>query len=566
MREMQQKQDREEPCRVRGCGNTWTWTARQQMLHDGDSPPRKMCQQCVETLRQLSPQDVPCRLRGCANTWHWPKSQQLEHVRKGGSVETPPKRLCPACVKALQQLEEREVPCKVEECSGTWTFSPFSQLQHEKLYGEEAEPPSRMCRQCSDYLANTRSKRIKCVMAGCKNTWTYTKSMQLHDWHLGRSQPEGKLCNECEQVLADLADRPEMCSVPGCEKTWTYTAWEQLKDRRLRRSSPQQRRCQRCENFLAEHHAIELTCRSCQGAFRWSAYEQLLHEFGTFDKPELCADCKEEKIRLQEQPAPSYEHHHVVRIPSHGEWNRHREIANWPPYVNSETVSKAEHAAIRILAFGDELTFSRNDCEEAWPALLEKALQEDCGEQAPVTVINSGMPGTNSRHGSLRYERDVRPFAPHLIIFSFVFGDALVDFDPHKGPKTAFIENGDAGRVVEDLYQSLSDAGAALLHWTPNPVFPHDTLPPDAGRAKRLWADKQAECLTKSAAYHQRLCHEKGIYTHDLRARFEINGHKSARKWMENWYRHNAVGASHIATWMRNVIAQEELLPARAEA
>ena len=88
-----------------------------------------------------------------------------------------------------------------------------------------------------------------------------------------------------------------------------------------------------------------------------------------------------------------------------------------------------EEAAIRIVCFGDEMTSCGNDLAKSWPALLEKRLQERYGQEyGKLAVLNAGIPGCTTRLGCRRFARDVLPFEPHLLIVSFAFSDARMQY------------------------------------------------------------------------------------------------------------------------------------------
>ncbi|MFO0701218.1 MAG: SGNH/GDSL hydrolase family protein [Nitrospira sp.] len=84
-----------------------------------------------------------------------------------------------------------------------------------------------------------------------------------------------------------------------------------------------------------------------------------------------------------------------------------------------EGVSFAKTSAkTRIALVGDSFTFGDNVAyEESWGYLLEKALGPE------FEVLNFGVSGYAVDQAYLRYEKDVRPWHPKLVIFGFISDD-----------------------------------------------------------------------------------------------------------------------------------------------
>lgn len=75
-------------------------------------------------------------------------------------------------------------------------------------------------------------------------------------------------------------------------------------------------------------------------------------------------------------------------------------------------------AKTKIALVGDSFTFGDNVVyEESWGYLLEKALGPE------FEVLNFGVPGYAVDQAYLRYEKDVRPWHPKLVIFGFISDD-----------------------------------------------------------------------------------------------------------------------------------------------
>ncbi len=567
-RKLEEIQDRRVPCRMPGCKNTWTWTRRDQLRSGSGDPPARLCDECARKLRSLHDRPVPCSVDACTNTWTWNRFQQLEHLLEGKSLEEPPRRMCRDCFEQFKTLEDKQIPCKIETCSQTWTWTRFKQLEHLRKNGPDAPPPERMCPDCYHFSRHAEDRRIPCRIPGCKNTWTWTRAAQIAARAAGNLRPPRRLCDECAAEIAKTPDRPEPCMVPGCNNTWTYTAEEQVKDARQGKKRPRPRRCAECEEFLAAHPPLTRQCSHCGKEIVWSPYEQLLCARGTFEPPQMCADCAAQALAIKpREPAPPAEHtgHHVVKIPAAGPWHSDPALVKWPPHMTYEVLHRVEQADFRIVAFGDDLTFSSETPNAAWPALLEDRLNHALDGRLKVAVVNAGIPGTTTRQALRRFPRDVAPMAPHLVIFSFTFGDCRIPLKPRPNdhrPKHGLEE---VERDTERLCRKLTELGCKLLFWTTNPMFPHDrktTLSPtDHSRWAAAQESRKRHCLAEQV----RICRKYGIPVLDLRSRFEVNGTASAKKWMADWYRHNQVGARHIASWLAEYIRHNDLLPQPAK-
>jgi hypothetical protein len=361
---MKNVKDRQIPCRIRNCKNTWTLTAREQQLL-GDSPvPDRMCDECYALLNTLQDKELVCKIRGCGHTIPWNRFQQLEHIRAGKSAEATPSRMCPSCFALSRKLENREVPCRIRGCKHTWTFTVNEQIEqilagkvkkedspaakeasgadaveaavpdagtavppvvpeetpqpeavvqaesvrrdaagekeHPKTSAAkpvpEAIPPSRMCRECYDFFRNAVDTEEPCRNRNCKNTWTYTRSMQLTQRQYAQGRVPVRYCDECTQKLKSLEDKQMPCSQKGCDGTWLYSRDEQLKDGSAGRE-PKPRRCRKCNDFLSSHSAVVVTCEECGKPVEVSSAQQLEIELGESTMPTRCADCNRKMLQ-----------------------------------------------------------------------------------------------------------------------------------------------------------------------------------------------------------------------------------------------------------------------------
>jgi len=554
--------DAEVPCRMKGCERTWTWRKRDQMLSEDGKSPVRFCETCFGHLKRLQDVAVTCRMHGCDKTWHWNRYQQLEHIVAGKNIETHPKRMCQACFDTFKTLQDQNVPCKIDECKRTWVFNRYDQLEYKLKNGDESELPSKMCHECYRFFLDSRDRQLPCVVRGCRHTWTYTRSSQLHDWLNKRGRPGPRMCEECQKQLKELTPQDVECMVPGCSKTWSHPPEDQLRDQRQGKREPTAKRCPGCEEFLQANKPKEIPCEHCAKPIHWSSYEQLLCSLETFVKPTRCTACAGQELAMERPPERFHaDHHLIVRMPPNGPWQKDDRISHWPPHLTYDVIGNVEKADVRIVAFGDDLTVSAESVEKSWPFLLEKALNEALGEKLKVAVVNAGIRRCTSRQAVQRFARDVAPFRPDLILFSFAFGDSLLRLNHRTEQWSPNIAHDEVGEAQESLFKKLSSTPAKLLYWTTNPVFPEDELGEKPSEMLRRWVRAQEATRDHCLRDTRHLCVTHNIPTLDLRSRFEVNGVRSAKRWMADWYMHNDTGGQNIATWFAQHILNGELLP-----
>jgi lysophospholipase L1-like esterase len=123
-----------------------------------------------------------------------------------------------------------------------------------------------------------------------------------------------------------------------------------------------------------------------------------------------------------------------------------------------------------IVAFGDSTTAPRT--VEGRPLVVYADLLRAELPPRGITgeVINSGVPGQNTRDGLARFERDVLVCRPGLVIIQFGINDSTLDLwqDPPvtepRVPLADFIAN------LTTMIRRLRAVGAQAVLLTPNPM------------------------------------------------------------------------------------------------
>lgn len=88
---------------------------------------------------------------------------------------------------------------------------------------------------------------------------------------------------------------------------------------------------------------------------------------------------------------------------------------------------------LRIIALGDSITKGYEVPEGwGWVDLLSRTAPERLGR--PVTFINAGGNGNTSAEGLQRFDRDVLPHLPGIVLIEFGGNDAVDDQERHVPP------------------------------------------------------------------------------------------------------------------------------------
>lgn len=566
--ELRQGVDIEKPCRIKGCKNTWTWTRRMQMEAKDGEVPRRMCNECHEMSKKLKEVEANCRIRGCENKISWSVTAQLEYWRSSGkSIDKLPGRMCPECLKRYGQFKPVEVPCRLKDCKNTWTWSPLDQTEAALKAGEgkAAVPPARLCKTCMDFFNHAQDKEVECCNKGCGNKWLWTRGMQTAAKVRGFEQPPRLMCDDCKAKLQALSDQEKPCSVMGCKGTYTFTAKEQLKFQ-LSGSKPTGRKCKACTDFLANGQPETLVCGKCGREFQWSVGEQLATSLGVWEKPVNCAECTsreisevipEEKMEMITRPEPKPL---TVNIPLNGDWNDNSVIRDWPGHMTRESIDKMENSSCRIVCIGDQNTSGNANFGDTWCGMLEGMLngQPNGGVllRPEKAVLNVGIDGCTTRLACRRFLRDVKPFAPQYVVFSFALADVLnyrtAPTTPEDVAAALKSLEGDFLEFVE-LCRGL-ESKPKVICWLPNPVFPQVGGDHSGWKANLTPDEAVVRFYDANLRQLNALCKDKAVTVVDARALFMCAGMKAAQGYLANWWQANADGCRNIASWIREAI------------
>ncbi|WP_096330941.1 hypothetical protein [Nannocystis exedens] len=336
-------QDKEMPCRIAGCENTWTWFAAQQIRGFGQKPPERMCDQHLAQFSELADREVHCRTPGCPNTWLWKRGAQLAELQRHGKLRKPA-RLCNECVAAERDTHDAEMPCKVEGCRRKWIWSRDAQLRHRlwvlrqrararalearahesaaeaaavaaepapsdlsaETANETAAPLAEATAPATDEAAATPAGGEASEAGEAGKAGPGKKRRRRRKQHMRAvPDPEGppqRMCGLCAQKLGRLVAREVPCKVHGCVRTWTWDragqlrAWVQSGSDDVDFDPPAPKRmCETCREFCRKHPDREIRCGrpGCESVWMYKTGAQLQAFLaGRLQDPlKLCDEC-----------------------------------------------------------------------------------------------------------------------------------------------------------------------------------------------------------------------------------------------------------------------------------
>ena len=210
-------------------------------------------------LSHIDDREVPCSIDGCNTTWTWTAAEQV-----AAYGQSPPRRECAACAKT----SATEVRCMVDGCKRTWTWSREAQIKHRawtKRRGDTKSrggkrrrrsdgPPRRKCDLCQKKYGMLTERPSVCRVHGCSRPVMVDRDAQLRSWagtgstDLSADTPLAKqMCEVCREFCRTHDDRSVACGRPGCDKSWTYKRGAQLQAFLAGRFEDPIRLCGPCE-------------------------------------------------------------------------------------------------------------------------------------------------------------------------------------------------------------------------------------------------------------------------------------------------------------------------------
>lgn len=267
------------PCRVRGCDQTWLWSATAQAearaaasTPSALEPPQKMCDRCQARFDTLADQAVPCLTETCQQTSPWDRLAQLEAWRAhtGGGSPSAPRHMCAECQGKAQAIGDKQLACRVKACAKTWTWTGRAQFAAGATPETPAAPPAaRMCDDCHTRFEQLRDRKLDCKVRGCRGQLMWPKWQQLEAELTGAGNVE-RMCDECQQALANLTDQDVPCRNEGCDGTWIYRRGHQLEALIAGDSSAAPARmCPACQSKFSKLADLHVPCKRTGCKHTW---------------------------------------------------------------------------------------------------------------------------------------------------------------------------------------------------------------------------------------------------------------------------------------------------------
>ncbi len=133
-------------------------------------------------------------------------------------------------------------------------------------------------------------------------------------------------------------------------------------------------------------------------------------------------------------------------------------------------------AALTIAFLGDSVTQGCFECYMKTPDAIETVFDSQNAVStklknilnylcpaAQINIINAGISGDNAVNGNNRFERDIAPFHPDLVIVGYGLNDSGRGEDGKQHYKTA----------LDSIFKKISALGAECIFLTPNLMNDH---------------------------------------------------------------------------------------------
>ncbi len=203
----------------------------------------------------------------------------------------------------FSHIDDREMPCRVDGCKKTWTWTAAEQIQ---AFGHPA--PRRMCIAHQEQAGAIADRELECSNPWCQRTWTWTRQAQLATARgkAGNIEPPSRVCDACVREERELGDTEVTCRVDGCARTWTWSRDAQLRHRAWLRHHNENRPAQ--ESPAGEEGGRRRGRRRGRGR----ALEG--------PPPRMCEPCRQRQARLVDREATCKVHGCTRTVTIDREW------------------------------------------------------------------------------------------------------------------------------------------------------------------------------------------------------------------------------------------------------
>jgi len=186
--------------------------------------------------------------------------------------------------------------------------------------GKTGEPYPRYCAECEKELGDLEDREIPCRTEGCSGTWTWTKEQQLAAGVRPRFKDPEAAAPAADQPIAPSPEMVALPEPPAAEPSAPAEAapapaeaplsaatstksGKNKKNRRRREPQPPERRCSACIEFLNGRKTQEIPCVQCGTPIYWPPESQLQTHLGNWAVPTLCGACKLAQVTAAREAA-----------------------------------------------------------------------------------------------------------------------------------------------------------------------------------------------------------------------------------------------------------------------
>jgi hypothetical protein len=183
--------------------------------------------------------------------------------------------------------------------------------------GKTGDPYPQYCENCSKNIVELEDRQLPCKSDNCTGTWTWTKAAQLAagvrpEIKESEGTPDEPTAAEASAASAAVVAAAAAIAA-GVLPEAIATRKKDKKDKKKRKRviRPPERRCQDCSDFLKDKKTLELPCKQCGTPIYWPPESQLQTHLGAWAEPGMCGACKRdamEAARVAERVALRHWH------------------------------------------------------------------------------------------------------------------------------------------------------------------------------------------------------------------------------------------------------------------
>ena len=259
-----------------------------------------MCEECKIAFGGIADREVRCRASGCKNTWTWARGDQLDACLAGKPAPKAPHRMCERCLDIYSTSRTSSGPAAAPAASAPGLDKRGAQLARA-VRGKTGEPYPHYCENCEKELGELDDRQIACKTDHCTGTWTWTRRQQLAAGvrpepkeRAGSPRP-GRVAESGRDrraagaptaagATAEAAARtaPARRASAGTDGAARPGKAKQRGEPQAPRDPPARAALRDCIEFLEDRKTHEIPCQGCETAIYWPPESQLQTHLGNW--------------------------------------------------------------------------------------------------------------------------------------------------------------------------------------------------------------------------------------------------------------------------------------------